>query len=61
MPRPSEHKTVQARILACAQEIGWASVPEAIMYVDSIHYSAAGATVLAKCIVERAAEVGLLP
>jgi hypothetical protein len=31
------------------------------MYVDSIHYSAAGATVLAKCIVERAAEVGLLP
>jgi len=32
-----------------------------IMYVDSIHYSAAGADRLAACIVERAAEVGLLP
>ncbi len=27
MPTPSEHKTVQARILAYAQEIGWAFVP----------------------------------
>jgi hypothetical protein len=26
MPAPSEHKTVQARILAYAQEIGWACV-----------------------------------
>jgi lysophospholipase L1-like esterase len=32
-----------------------------IMYVDSIHYSAAGAEVLAACIVERAGEVRLLP
>lgn len=23
MPAPAEHKTVQARIVACAQEIGW--------------------------------------
>ena len=23
MPAPGEHKTVQARILKCAQEIGW--------------------------------------
>src|SRR5438094_2101735 len=27
MPTPTEHKTVQARILAYAQEIGWAYVP----------------------------------
>jgi type I restriction enzyme R subunit len=27
MPRPDEHKTVQARILAYAQEIGWMYVP----------------------------------
>ena len=27
MPTPSEHKTVQARILAYAQELGWAVVP----------------------------------
>ena len=27
MPQPSEHKTVQARILAYAQEIGWKFVP----------------------------------
>ncbi|NTU43996.1 MAG: HsdR family type I site-specific deoxyribonuclease [Chlorobiaceae bacterium] len=27
MPTPGEHKTVQARILAYAQEIGWAFVP----------------------------------
>lgn len=27
MPRPNEHKTVQARILAYAQEIGWTHVP----------------------------------
>ena len=26
MPLPSEHKTVQARILAYAQEIGWCYV-----------------------------------
>ena len=26
MPAPTEHKTVQARILACAQEIGWTHV-----------------------------------
>ena len=32
-----------------------------IMYVDSIHYSAAGAELLAQCIVDRAAQVGLLP
>jgi len=27
MPTPGEHKTVQARILAYAQEIGWTYVP----------------------------------
>jgi hypothetical protein len=27
MPSPGEHKTVQARILAYAQEIGWKYVP----------------------------------
>jgi len=27
MPAPTEHKTVQARILTYAQEIGWAYVP----------------------------------
>ena len=27
MPTPGEHKTVQARILAYAQEIGWSFVP----------------------------------
>ena len=27
MPAPGEHKTVQARILKYAQEIGWAYVP----------------------------------
>ena len=27
MPKPTEHKTVQARILAYAQEIGWTFVP----------------------------------
>ena len=27
MPIPGEHKTVQARILAYAQELGWAVVP----------------------------------
>jgi type I restriction enzyme R subunit len=27
MPAPSEHKTVQARILAYAEEIGWSYVP----------------------------------
>ena len=27
MPGPSEHKTVQSRILAYAQEIGWTYVP----------------------------------
>ena len=27
MPIPGEHKTVQARILAYAQEIGWTYVP----------------------------------
>jgi type I restriction enzyme, R subunit len=27
MPAPGEHKTVQARILAYAQEIGWRFVP----------------------------------
>jgi hypothetical protein len=26
MPAPAEHKTVQAQILACAQEIGWTYV-----------------------------------
>ena len=34
---------------------------EAIMYVDSIHYSAAGAELLARTMVERAAQVDLLP
>jgi len=29
MPIPSEHKTVQARILAYAEEIGWTFVPRA--------------------------------
>lgn len=29
MPTPTEHKTVQARILAYAQEIGWTNVPRA--------------------------------
>jgi type I restriction enzyme, R subunit len=29
MPTPGEHKTVQARILAYAQEIGWRYVPRA--------------------------------
>ena len=29
MPTPGEHKTVQARILAYAQEIGWTFVPRA--------------------------------
>ncbi len=29
MPVPNEHKTVQARILAYAQEIGWRYVPRA--------------------------------
>ena len=29
MPVPGEHKTVQARILAYAQEIGWTFVPRA--------------------------------
>ena len=29
MPGPTEHKTVQARILAYAQEIGWTFVPRA--------------------------------
>ena len=29
MPTPSEHKTVQARILHYAQEIGWTYVPRA--------------------------------
>lgn len=32
-----------------------------IMYVDSIHYSRAGAESLAKAIVDRSSEVGLLP
>ena len=27
MPTPSEHKTVQARILEYAQDIGWTFVP----------------------------------
>lgn len=27
MPKPGEHKTVQARILHYAQEIGWTFVP----------------------------------
>ena len=29
MPTPTEHKTVQARILRYAQEIGWTYVPRA--------------------------------
>ncbi len=29
MPKPTEHKTVQARILQYAQEIGWTFVPRA--------------------------------
>jgi type I restriction enzyme R subunit len=29
VPAPSEHRTVQARILQYAQEIGWAYVPRA--------------------------------
>ncbi len=29
MATPSEHKTVQTRILAYAQEIGWTYVPRA--------------------------------
>jgi type I restriction enzyme R subunit len=29
MPKPGEHKTVQARILAYAQAIGWTYVPRA--------------------------------
>ncbi len=29
MPTPGEHKTVQARILKYAQEIGWTYVPRA--------------------------------
>jgi type I restriction enzyme, R subunit len=29
MPKPSEHKTVQARLLRYAQEIGWTFVPQA--------------------------------
>ena len=29
MPTPGEHKPVQARILAYAQEIGWRYVPRA--------------------------------
>lgn len=29
MPAPGEHKTVQARILAYAEEIGWTYVPRA--------------------------------
>ena len=29
MPSPNEHKTVQARILHYAQEIGWTYVPRA--------------------------------
>jgi hypothetical protein len=27
MPSPAEHKTVEARILAYAQDIGWRYVP----------------------------------
>lgn len=34
---------------------------DTIMYVDSIHYSAAGAELLARTLVERAAQVDLLP
>jgi type I restriction enzyme, R subunit len=29
MPKPGEHKTVQARILKYAQEVGWTYVPRA--------------------------------
>ena len=29
MPKPTEHKTVQTRLLAYAQEIGWRYVPRA--------------------------------
>ena len=29
MPAPGEHKTIQARILKYAQEIGWTYVPRA--------------------------------
>jgi type I restriction enzyme, R subunit len=29
MKRPTEHKTVQSRILAYAEEIGWTYVPRA--------------------------------
>jgi type I restriction enzyme, R subunit len=29
MPSPGEHKTVQARILQYAQDLGWAYVPRA--------------------------------
>lgn len=32
-----------------------------VMYADSIHYSAAGAEELARCIVTRSVEVGLIP
>jgi type I restriction enzyme R subunit len=39
MPKPTEHKTVQARFLAHAQEIGWHLVPrngaEQLHEVDS--------------------------
>jgi len=28
MPAPGEHKTVQARILKYAQEIGWTFMPQ---------------------------------
>ena len=28
MPAPGEHKTVQARIITYAQEIGWTFVPQ---------------------------------
>lgn len=34
---------------------------DSIMYVDSIHYSRAGAEALAKMIADRSTEVGLLP
>src|SRR5262245_6890530 len=54
MPKPGEHKTVQARILQYAQEIGWTFVPRseaekrrgtnadgkpASLYFDSLLYS----------------------
>jgi type I restriction enzyme, R subunit len=29
MPKPSEHETVQARILEYAHEVGWTIVPRA--------------------------------